>query len=645
MSKAIKEDAPQSEHPEELECHIIKGELTEQEKFVRHVQKDVADLTKSLDSRAKEDQVRKYLDSKGIDIHTADKKTINKALSSQGLSIDIINGIHQITGTPNTQYKGSMVTVVPPFNQSVLLGQLLRNTRLRKAASMYARNSYGLGYEIVPKDTKDLNDPTLSELIKEETKMLRSKLDNISEVPFQELLYQQGFDEEATGQGYVEVIRDTTYNIVELKNVPPHTVLVSKDGMGYVQTNQNMRVFFKKLGDEQPYNKLTGVRMKNRKRFNNKDTANELIMFKIYAPESTFYGIPRWVASTQAVLGNWLCAERNVSFFDNDTVPRMAVLVSGATINKEGISNIERFFKKNQGAENSNRVIIIQASGKSQSLGVGQELKSSLELKPLTIGINEDGEFLKYKKANDDEILEAFGIHKGFFSSEDVNKANAEIGRKITNEQEFAPARQLREHQLNKLLLPELGADLCKIRLDWPKTLDGLDKANVDRMLSDMAAITVNEARIRNGLPPLPEDFEFGNYPWQVISKLHETSNMKMISGIEKCEEEFTETPDKSDKESTNSADKTKNKNYVVGELSEVFRKALHKDDITILVKNAGEVSEINDHAHTYELDMEKSTGKTNTQEDHFHIISKKSLSLGLTEESNGHTHKLEEFI
>jgi len=416
--------------------------------------------------------------------------------------------------------------VEPPVQLAIYLAMLEKNTRLRRSVYTYARNVAGLGFTVVAKDEKGVLGLSAADkaALDAEIEEITDKLNNIGSLPFTEILLREEVDEETMGQGYLEIIRNGS--AIEMEHVPGHTIKALQEG-GYIQEIGIDKVFFKKLGDRRDMSADTGeLRVSP-----NEKAATELLQFKIYSPISSFYGQPRWAAAAHAVTGNWMSAERNNAFFDNDTVPRMAVLVSGGRLDSTSLDTIKNFFKQQQGPENAHRVIVLQTEQKS--MAVGNEPKGMIELKPLTIGMSEDAGFLEYRKANDDEILEAFGIHKAFFTSEDVNKANGEIGRQITNEQEFKPARENKEFFLNKFIMPVLGAQRTKIVLNSPEVLTPDEKSQMDARKSENAELTVNEARMRAGLPPLPEEHRYANLPWQVAKIIAQADpNFKLFENF-----------------------------------------------------------------------------------------------------------------
>jgi capsid portal protein len=114
----------------------------------------------------------------------------------------------QILEDPFADLGGEIIE--PPANPLVWASAMERNTRLHRAIHTYARNTVGLGWEIVP--VIDLNEDTpqadLDRIAEETAKLEALFLHPNREMPFTTLMYLVKIDEEATGNGYIEVTRD-----------------------------------------------------------------------------------------------------------------------------------------------------------------------------------------------------------------------------------------------------------------------------------------------------------------------------------------------------------------------------------------------------------------------------------------------------
>ena len=435
----------------------------------------------------------------------------------------------QLSGDPFKEM-ASGEYLEPSHNPEVYAATVENNTRLGRSIRTYARNTLGLGWRIEAKvkETKDTNSKVVEE-IKRQTAILEHLFSNPNdEMPTNSLFYNMKIDEETTGNGYVEVVRNDFGIVTNLYHVPSITVRKrvqngeggDREVNGYVQIQGNEKVYFKEFGDERHMSASTGKYYDNPEEIEDGDGATELIHFRLYSPLEHWYGAPRYVSATPAIIGNRYAATRNVKFFENDAVPRMAIMVSGGKFDAKTLQQIEDYFKgKSMGLDKSHNCLVIQAD--SQAVGYDKSPNPSIDLKPLTVGVTEDASFQTYREANDEEIRECFGIGQVFFASDSTNRASAATSREITNEQEFEPDRLEKEYLINQKLVPSilhLPVDdiLVTFRFERMKLTDPLDLARMDQTYAALGALTPNELRASIGKDPYPEDYAFANKPIQV---------------------------------------------------------------------------------------------------------------------------------
>lgn len=88
--------------------------------------------------------------------------------------------------------------------------------------------------------------------------------------------------------------------------------------------------------------------------------------------------------------------ETNCLYFNNKSIPPLAILISGATVSKETIDEIRDTIASDiHGVKNFHRALIIQATSSNDALSAGT---AKVELKPL-MQISE-GQFMVYIEKN-----------------------------------------------------------------------------------------------------------------------------------------------------------------------------------------------------------------------------------------------------
>lgn len=410
--------------------------------------------------------------------------------------------------------------IVPPYNPILWSSLMEKNTRLGKLIRTAARNTVGRGFNIIPinpitrKTTKKQK-----ELIESQTQKLKKIFAKPSTdfTPFPEIMYRVKVDEESAGNGYIEVVRDIKNEIGGIYHVPGHTVRIRKGGKGYVQIWDGEKRFFKPFGAKFEVDKDTGEVFTNKKRIAFKRRASELIHFKVYSPTSAFYGAPRYVGAATAIAGNQLSARRNISFFKNDATPRIIITVSNGQLSQESVSLIKDFVQNiGKGADNSHRALVIQA--KAKQIGPEQQANTRINVTPLTVGVTEDGSFLAYRNANDEELRESFGQAKVFLGAGDLNRATSYIARNITNEQEFLPDIEIKESIINSTIVNDILKNepeiLVKLEFIRPKSTDELQDAEIFVRYLQGGGITPNDIRHKLNKPEFKE--KWGDIPIQI---------------------------------------------------------------------------------------------------------------------------------
>jgi hypothetical protein len=127
-------------------------------------------------------------------------------------------------------------------------------------------------------------------------------------------------------------------------------------------------------------------------------------------------------------------------YFENKSVPPLALLVSGGRLSEASVPRIERFIEENlKGKTNFHKVLILEAEAGS---GAGDNARAKIELKPLTEAQQQDALFQVYDERNIDKVGSAFRLPKLLRGeSKDFNRATAESALRFAEDQVFQPER------------------------------------------------------------------------------------------------------------------------------------------------------------------------------------------------------------
>lgn len=505
---------------------------------------------------------------------TTEEDFIVKALLVGNTSENLMDNVIKSISKQEKESKSgiSSGTLQPRYDPKQLLELLDVDTRLKRCVVTYARNTVGLGWDIVldPDIKWENEDEDLREEAKKQEEILRDFFNTPNDKEhFSKIMEKVVIDREGSGNGYLEVSNSGTGRPDGCYHASTLTTrkLAEDEKLGerFIQKTTTKTVYFRGFGSDVVISKKDGKPKPSGIPFD--ERANDIIHFSIYDPnDPDNYGTPRWVTAIPAIVGSRLAAIRNVNFFKNDAVPRMVVVVSGGQLDAQSITYIENFFNQTKGPENSHRVMVIQAEPKR--VAMSKENPTKIDLKPLTVGTTDDASFLKFTDSNAEQVRECFGITKLFLgTTSDFNKATASVARAVTLEQEFIPAILLDEYIINHTIVKKLLQErvrvtdskflkmfkdekpetenetilklkrkgltyletegngdiithkriLVKFVFKRPRAIDDRDAADLDTKYAEKGGLTINELRARIKMPPL--SFEWAKKPLPIVLK------------------------------------------------------------------------------------------------------------------------------
>jgi PBSX family phage portal protein len=333
-------------------------------------------------------------------------------------------------------------------------------------------------------------------------------------------------DLEVTGNAYWEVLRDGKGDVARFVYVPSYTVRlmpldreptevrehvrvspVSFETVSarrrlrrYVQLQGNEFVYFKSFGDPRVFSRSTGRAFADvgaLKANNATDAAaTEIIHFSIHSPRSP-YGVPRWVGTLLSVLGSRQMEEVNYLYFNNKSVPPLALLVSGGRLSESSVPRIERFIEENlKGKANWHKILILEADG----AGSGDGSRAKIELHPLTEAQQKDALFQSYDERNIDKVGGAFRLPRLLRGeTKDFNKATAESALRFAEDQVFQPERDEFDFLMNRQILASLGMRFWRFRSQTPVTRDPERMTEMVERLVRVGVLTPEEGRVLAG--------------------------------------------------------------------------------------------------------------------------------------------------
>jgi PBSX family phage portal protein len=333
-------------------------------------------------------------------------------------------------------------------------------------------------------------------------------------------------DIEVMGNGYWEVLRDGGGEIVQLVYLPGFTMRllpldlalvevdvnvkiseISFDTMKvrrrfrrYVQVFEQQVVYFKEFGDPRVLSRKRGTFFSSLDELLASDAtdgpATEVLHFKLHNPRSA-YGMPRWIGNLLSVLGTRQAEEVNFLYFENKSVPPLALLVSGGRLSAQSIPRIESFIENHiRGKRNFHKILILEAEPAGGG-GLDHTGRMKIELRPLTGAQQSDALFQNYDERNHDKVGQSFRLPRLLRGDiRDFNRSTSDSALSFAEMQVFQPEREEFDFIINRKILADMGIRFWRLRSNSPVTRDPAAMADIVRGLVNANILTPEEGRM-----------------------------------------------------------------------------------------------------------------------------------------------------
>lgn len=276
-------------------------------------------------------------------------------------------------------------------------------------------------------------------------------------------------------------------------------------------------VFFKEFGDPRVFSSASGKLYASaallKKEEPDATPATEILHFKIHNSRSP-YGVSRWISELVAVLGNRQAEEVNLMYFENRSVPPLAILVSGGRLAKSTVERLENYIKNEiKGKRNFHKTMILEAVAPTGSPLTGTS-KMTVDIKPLTGAQLHDAQFLEYLERNTDMIGSVFRLPRLLRGDvRDFNRATAQTALEFTEQQVFSPLRAEFDFIINRMIFNALGIMFWKFKSKGADFSDPLERATALNETALAGYLTPKELRAE-AAKVFGHEFEVIDEPW-----------------------------------------------------------------------------------------------------------------------------------
>jgi len=384
--------------------------------------------------------------------------------------------------------------VTPPYDLETL-ADLYDSSAIHNAAiNARVMNTVGLGYTF-PETLKSKrrlekaqgNSERLARVrkaIQDTRQDLEQKFEDFNEEEtFIETITRVWLDVLTTGNGYMEIGRTNSGEIGYIGHIPATLMRIRRHRDGYVQiakSNKIQAVYFRNFQDTETEDPI-----------NSDPNPNEVIHFKTYSPNNTYYGIPSSVSAAAAIIGDKFAKEYNIDYFENKAIPRYAIIVKGAKLSNRSKQELVNYFRQEVKGRNHGTLIVPLPA----SLGGDTDIK----FEKLEAGI-QDASFDKYRKSNRDEILVANRVPApkvGVYDN--ANLAVSRDADKTFKTQVIGPDQSVIEKKLNRLIAE--FTDLVSIKFERIDLVDEDIQSRIHDRYLRTEVITPNEVRSDLNMP------------------------------------------------------------------------------------------------------------------------------------------------
>ena len=411
---------------------------------------------------------------------------------------------------------GDMQVLRPHFDYEVLLRLPNENHTLKQCIDAMVTNIEGFGYRLEYIGPEEQMESDQSQAEKERLEYLLDQPN--ADYSLTELRKRCRMDKETVGTSYIEVMRNSRGEIAAFSHIPAHLVRkTTKDSEAqlidqmlvrggevikvphrkrfrrYVQMVGSKRVYFKEFGDPRVISYKDG-----------KETddptlaATEIVEMAMYSPNHN-YGLPRWINQLPAIIGSRECEITNLSFFKENAIPAMAVMVSGGALTEASTQKVQEAFVGRKGLASMNRVLVLEALGDEEAADAdGRIPPPRVDMKPLAGDRQGDALFGDYDESNHIKIRSSFRLPPLFLGrAEDYTRATAEASLTVAETQVFSPERATVDDTFNtKLLLDENGEPprYWRMRSNPAKMTSPESVMEALKVFNELGALTPNIA-------------------------------------------------------------------------------------------------------------------------------------------------------
>lgn len=486
------------------------------------------------------------------------------AVEGVGGAGDLTKG-ESSTQLPERRVRTVGIGVKPPYNPDMLAAQLEKNETLAAGIRKKSRYEVGFGFDVVPRrgvdpdDADEQQEAVAKSFWRGQDSKWQTAAGERSEPTTPEEVKELA-RQEYHGIGYcaLEVLTDMEGRPVGLAYIPGRTIrtrkpqsqfdqprhpeegtFISPDGAqfasrGYVQVRDGRRRYFGEFGDRyrgldvefnahgdddpprvdyvdddtdgEPIfvDRETGEVVEGSAEELPNGPANELIFVRNPSPLTQDYGVPDWISATRTISADEAAKAYNQQFFDNDTIPRFVIKVTGGELTQESKDDLRNMLDGLR--EESHRAVLLEVEKFQSQL----DKDIQIELEPLGQGVSEEMDFRRFREKNEHEIAKVLEVPPILIGvTETSNRSNSkEQVREFALEVIQPEQHKFAERLYQTIHQTALGVTDYTIEYELRGAEQPREDAETARrkIQAVNGAVPINRALEMVGLDPLPDE-------------------------------------------------------------------------------------------------------------------------------------------
>jgi capsid portal protein len=428
--------------------------------------------------------------------------------------------------------QGQTEVVEPPYSVEVMQDLLEIEETHTRSCRTKAIDSVGRGYrlknsvpvvlnETPPANTDEFITPEeYSKQLNSVKKFIRDCNENVQ---FEGVLELAAMDYEAFGWCAIEVIRGIDKKVKKLTHIPASRIKPMIGWVGFVEQGEidATKTYYQPFGEKLKrvvVDEILGEqvvefdpdevdisdssvkfnlvsRVDGTRTDNFSESANEVVWIKNHHPNTVYYGYCDAVPAIGAIIGNSKIRQYFLQFFENNAVPRWAVVIKGVKMTGEVLKLIHDYFSTQVRHNTYAPLILNIPSNRGEVVVEFQQLDTA----------QKEGDFLKTQDSNRQCIMTAHGVSGAIIGVTDGAELGAGKGTsqaEIYKDRIVIPRQKKWETVLLNIFRKGLGVKHVKIEFN---PLDTSDRESQMRILTGYqlgGVVSVNQIREQIGEPP-----------------------------------------------------------------------------------------------------------------------------------------------